>query len=79
MLSPTMPDLFGAVTKALKRKKWSAYRLVQELKGRRPDGNDVPAGTVYSFLRGETAINSDDLGLIFDVLGITVGVPKAEM
>ena len=29
--------------------------------------------TVYQFCRGETAINSDDLGIIFDVLELSVG------
>jgi len=66
----TMPDMREAVLREMKRRKWSAYRLIQSLKGRRPDGADVPATVIYKFLRGETAINSDDLGLIFDVLEI---------
>lgn len=66
----TMPDLRAAVQAELRRRKWSAYRLVQSLKGKRPDGSDVPPTNVYKFLRGETAINSDDLGIIFEVLEI---------
>ena len=36
--------------------------------GKRPDGSDVPAVTIYEFLRGQTAINSNYLGLICDAL-----------
>lgn len=73
MLTRTMPNLRDAVLDELDRRGWSHYRLVQELKGKRHKGKDVPAVTVYEFLRGETAINSTDLGLIFDVLGLSVG------
>lgn len=72
MLSRTMPDLRAAVLAELKRTKWTPYRLIKELKGKRPDGSNVPDMTVRQFLRGETALNSDDLGLIFDVLGLKV-------
>jgi len=65
-----MPNLREAVLDELSRRGWSNYRLVQALKGKRPGGKDVPAATVYEFLRGESAINSADLGLIFDVLGL---------
>lgn len=65
-----MPDMLAAVRKALDKKEWSHYRLVQSLKGKRPDGKDVPASVVYGFLRGETAINHIDLGLMLDVLDI---------
>ena len=68
MLTRTMPNLREAVAAEMDRRGWSAYRLVQELKGKRPGGKDVPPATVYEFLRGETEINSADLGLIFDVL-----------
>jgi hypothetical protein len=70
MLTRTMPNLREAVQKELERRGWSAYRLVQELKGKRKDGRDVPPATIYEFLRGETTINSADLGLIFDALGL---------
>lgn len=67
---PSMPNLRQAVLRELKRREWSRYRLVKELQGKRPNGENVPAVTVYEFLRGETPINSDDLGLMFDALGI---------
>lgn len=70
MLTRTMPNLRDAVTAEMERRGWSNYRLVQELKGKRPGGKDVPPATVYEFLRGESEINSADLGLIFDVLGL---------
>jgi hypothetical protein len=70
MLTRTMPNLRQAVVAELERRGWSHYRLVQELKGKRPGGKDVPAATVYEFLRGETTINSADLGLIFDALDL---------
>lgn len=70
MLNRTMPDFRKAILAELKRREWSHYRLIQKLKGKRPNGKDVPPVTVYEFLRGETAINSDDLGLIADALGM---------
>lgn len=74
---PCMADLREAVLKELKRRKWSKYRLVQELKGRRADGSDVTPMTVYRFLSGASTLNSGDLGLIFGVLGLSVG-PKGK-
>jgi hypothetical protein len=68
----TMPDLRAAVQRELDRRGWTAYRLIQELKGKRPKGANVPPQTVYRFLRAEAAINSDDLGLIFDALDMRV-------
>lgn len=68
----TMPDLRQAIQDELDRRKWSAYQLVQALKGKRKDGKDVPAATIYEFLRGATTINSEYLGLIFDALGLSV-------
>jgi hypothetical protein len=72
ILPATMPDLRESVLAEMKRRKWSTYRLVKELKGKRDTGGDVPHMTVYQFLRGENPINSDDLGLIFDVLDLEV-------
>jgi hypothetical protein len=72
ILPTTMPDLRDAVRAEMKRREWTAYRLVKELKGKRDKGGDVPHMTVYQFLRGENPINSDDLGLIFDVLDLEV-------
>ncbi len=63
-----MPDLRQAVLKELERRKWSRYKLVQLLKGKRADGTDVTQQSVYAFLRGQTSLNSDDLGLIADAL-----------
>jgi hypothetical protein len=65
-----MPNLRDAVLAELERRGWTSYKLVQELKGKRPGGKDVPPATVYEFLRGETTINSADLGLIFDAVGL---------
>lgn len=61
----TMPDLREVVRKELARRDWTAYRLIQELKGR------VKPGTIYGFLRDEspTDITSEYLGHIFDVFG----------
>lgn len=61
----TMPDIRAAVQKELKRRGWSAYKLIRELGGR------VKPGTIYGFLRDDepTDITSENLGHIFDVLG----------
>lgn len=67
-----MPNLRQSVLDELQRREWSHYQLVQALKGKRPGGKDVPPVTVYEFLRGETAINSTDLGLICDALGLVL-------
>lgn len=72
MLSRTMPDFRAVVQAELDRREWSAYRLVQALKGKRKGKKDVPPATVYAFLRGETDLNSYDLGLMFDVLELDV-------
>ena len=76
MLKRTMPDLLAAVQKALKRKKWTRYDLVKALRDKRPGGKPVPPSVVYAFLRGESTINSADLGLIFDALGMSVEGPE---
>lgn len=68
MLTRTMPNLRQQVLDEMERRKMTTYALVKALKGQRENGDDVPAQTVYEFLRGETAINSGDLGLICDVL-----------
>jgi hypothetical protein len=67
-----MPDLRAAVLREMKSRGMTTYALVKALKGKRPKGTDVPAPTVYEFVRGDTAINSDDLGLIMEVLGLDV-------
>lgn len=72
MLTRKMPDLRDAVIKEMKRQDVTAYRLIQMLKGKRPGGKNVPDATIYDFIRGDSTINSADLGLIFDALGMTV-------
>ena len=67
-----MPDFHAVVIARMKELDWSTYRLVKELKGKRADGSEVPQQVVYEFVRGETAIGSKDLGLIFDALGLEV-------
>lgn len=59
-----------SILEEMKRCGWSAYRLVQSLKGKRPGGKDVPTSTVYQFLAGRSDIRSADLGLIFNALGL---------
>jgi hypothetical protein len=72
-LRRTMPDLRAAVVRRMKERKMSTYALIKSLKGKRPGGKDVPASTVYEFVRGGSPINSADLGLIMDVLDMHVG------
>ena len=71
-ISGNMPDIRKSVEKAMKKKGWTTYRLAQALKGKRPGGGTVPQVIVYDFLRGTTTINSGDLGLILDVLGLEI-------
>lgn len=71
MLQRTMPDLREAVRAEMKRQDVNPYKLVQMLKGRRKGGKDVPAATIYQWLRDENDLNSGDLGLVFDVLHMT--------
>lgn len=65
-----MPDIRKAVLAEMKRQKMSRYALIQLLKGKGDNGGNVPDATVYEFLRGASAINSNYLGLIFDALGL---------
>lgn len=69
-MTEPLPNLRESVRNELERRGWTSYRLIQELKAKRSDGKDVPPATIYEFLRGETNINSADLSLIFDVLGL---------
>jgi len=71
-ISRNMADFHAAVTARMKELKWSTYKLAQELKGKRHDGTDVPMQTVYSFVRDGSPINSRDLGLIFEAIGLSV-------
>ncbi len=72
----TMPDLRKAVLSELTRQGKSKYWLVKELEGKRPKGANVTPMTVYNFLNGKNSLNSDDLGLIFDALGLEVKPKK---
>lgn len=76
MLKHTMPDLRKVVLDELEKRGWSHYQLVQAMKGKRAGGKDVPPATIYQFLRSDSDINSSDLGLIFDVLGLRVACGK---
>lgn len=68
-----MPDFKAVIEAEMSRQKMSTYELVKRLRGKRPAGKDVPASTVYGFLgKKQSAINADDLGLIFDVLGLDI-------
>jgi len=68
----TMPNLRDAVLAEMERRGLTTYQLVQMLKGKRENGRDVPPATIYEFIRGETEINSADLGLICDALGLVL-------
>jgi DNA invertase Pin-like site-specific DNA recombinase len=72
MLTHTMPDIRKAILEEMERQEITAYKLAQMLKGKRKGRKDVPPPTLYQFLRGDNPINSDDLGLIFDALGMDV-------
>lgn len=76
MLRRTMPDLRAAVKAEMKRQDVSAYKLAKMLKGKRPGRKDVPAQTLYAWLRGDNPLNSDDLGLVMDVLKMTTASAK---
>ena len=65
-----MPDIRKIINAERKHQGWSKYRLWKELQGKRQDGTNVTQQTVYDFLKGKSSLNSDDLGLIFDALGL---------
>ena len=50
----------------LKRRSWSRYRLIKELKGAIPDS------TVYDYLRGEFDLSSDRVSIILQALGLQI-------
>ena len=70
MLNRKMPDLRAKIVAEMERQHLRPIDLVRALKGKRKGGDNVPQATIYEFVRGDTAINSDDLGLICDVLGL---------
>jgi hypothetical protein len=72
MLSRTMPDVRAAVLEKMSAKDVNPYKLIQMLKGKRAGGKDVPAQTIYAWLRGDNDLNSGDLGLVLDALGMKI-------
>ncbi len=77
-------DIRLQVQKRLDELGWSAYRLVNELKGKKVVCHfrdktklkeytqvmkTVPAVAIYEFLADKAALNSDYLGMVWDVLG----------
>lgn len=61
-----MADVRRIVERRLKELKWSRYRLAKELDGK------VSKQTVYNFLANRSAINSDNIGPLLDVLGLEI-------
>jgi hypothetical protein len=55
-----------AILKEIKKRGWSRYRLVKELKGA------IPANTLYDYLRGDTDIGSDRASIILQALGLRI-------
>jgi len=50
----------------LKRRGWSHYRLVKELRGM------VPATTIYEYLAGKTDLGSERVSIILRALRLTI-------
>ena len=65
-------DLRQTILSAMEARGLSRYALIQKLKGKRPGGRDVPAETIYGWLRGDSQIAADDLGLVLGALGAKV-------
>lgn len=63
-------DIRQMILRRLKQLGWSSYRLVQAVK------DDVPASTIYGFLRAEHPINSDHLGHIFEAIDLKLAPRK---
>ncbi len=55
-----------AIQKELKRRGWSRYRLIKELKGA------IPATTVYEYLGGKSELGSDRASIILQTLGLQI-------
>lgn len=55
-----------AIQKELKRRGWSRYRLIKELKGA------IPPTTVYEYLRGKSELGSDRASIILRALGLQI-------
>ena len=61
-----MMTIRQAILKELKRRGWSKYRLVKELKG------TVPEATVYEYLGEKSDIGSDKASIILQALGLRI-------
>ena len=61
-----MPDILKTVQAELTRRKWTAYRLAQEVKGK------VSPDTVYKFLAGTRSPTVKFLEPILEALGLEV-------
>jgi hypothetical protein len=59
-------DIRKVIQKRLGELGWSTYRLVEAVKGK------VPASSIYGFIAAKHSLNSDHLGHVFDVLGLTL-------
>lgn len=66
-----MTNIREAVQRELDRRKWTAYRLVQEAqKFPTRDGKPISPDTVYKFLSGSRAITDKFLEPILEALGL---------
>jgi hypothetical protein len=63
-------DIRRIIKAQMERRDMTAYKLTGLLSGQ------VPAATIYEFLRGDTAINSDHLGKILDACGLVIAAEK---
>lgn len=66
MSTMTADDIRNTILAELRRRKWSNYRLVQELKGRAPEAS------IYRYLSGTSDITSNVLSAIFGVLNLYI-------
>ncbi|MCP4260679.1 MAG: hypothetical protein GY774_24615 [Planctomycetes bacterium] len=55
-----------AIRQELKKRGWSHYRLIKELKGK------VPATTVYEYLAGKSDLGSERVSIILESLGLKI-------
>jgi hypothetical protein len=59
------------IQEELRRREWSHYRLVNELKGK------LPARTVYAYLSGGCDLGSESASVILEALGLQVTRKKS--
>lgn len=55
-----------AVEKELKRRAWSRYDLVKELKDK------IPARTIYAYLAGDMDLTTEKASIILKTLGLKI-------